>query len=281
MKVTGFKLLKDGKAGMEVEGIDFVDSGINKVLFKDGFKRTRHFPLSLDLRTAVNVLKYPFLVGTEHWQGFFGPYMREDYLRPDHRQEYVDNPAYLQLKNMWDATSIQRCTIEGGSYKITGELRCDMCLVKATVVVNADDDHSLYSFVQEALVVIMNMIDQTLNVPQMAIGGGAAIRGIIQEMHGQEIPDGMSDQDAFIVMMRTAQSKGMGIVLDDNSLAQLAAGIEDEDLTQEVQQMPEEKQEMDNRKIYEIPAEDEAEVVSETTKDESIFKQEPSEDDLI
>jgi predicted nucleotidyltransferase component of viral defense system len=39
----------------------------------------------------------------------------------------------------------------------------------------------------------------------------------------------MSDEDAYLMLVRTASKKGYGIVLDDNVLAQLAANIPEEE----------------------------------------------------
>lgn len=277
MKITGFKLLKDGKAGIEVEGVDLVESGVNKVMFRDNVKRTRNFPLSPQLRNAVNVLRYPFLVGTEYWQSTFASYMKEDFSRPDRKDMFINSPDYKRLINMWDSVTIQRCVIENGSYKVTGELNCEMSIVKAVVLIHSDNDHSLYSFVQEALTNIVDMIDQTLSLPQIAIGGGQAIREIIEGMHGEDIPDDMTDEEAFITMVRTAQKKGYGIVLDDNSLAQLTIGLGEGEDENDIPQIPILPQFTETEEdLTEV-----ATVVSSETSDEGIFQQQPEEEVIL
>lgn len=232
MKITGIKLIKNGAAGIEVEGIDLVSSGNERAMFKDDVKRTRRFPLSLQLRNAINVLNYPFLVGTEHWKPEFAQRMKDDFSGPNYKDGDPTEKLFKTVTSFWQSTQITRVTMEKGNYKLAGEIACQMCTVKATVSVAPDCDHSLYSYVQDALNHIVELVDQTLNLPQLAIGSPEEMRAIYSQISKNEddyIPEDADPNEAFLQLMQTAGKKGFGIVLDDNMLAQLAEHTDEED----------------------------------------------------
>jgi hypothetical protein len=302
MKITGFTLIKGGTAGISVEGIDLVASGNDRAMFKDDLKRTRKFPLTVQLRKAIAVLNYPFLVGTEHWKPEFAQRMREDFSSPDYKSDPAEK-IFKTLNSFWQSTQITKCAIDKGNYKITGEIACQMCTIKATVSVAPDNDHSLYSLVQDALENIVRMIDQTLNLPQLALGTTDEIREIYNQVSKDTedtLDEGMNPDDAFLSLMKLAQGKGYGIVLDDNMLGQLAAHVPDEDaammggstfkidedlpeldealgLDPEAQIQFENDLAMEQIEIENAQAFDTAKIKSMQTKDPSIFVQEPEE----
>jgi hypothetical protein len=226
MKITGFKLLKKGTAGIEVEGVDMVDGGDHKTMFLDGVKRTRNFPLSMAIRKAVQCLNYPFLVGTEHWDIGFAQFMKDDFTGPDKKLYDPKQQLSKRLSSFWDSCQIVSCQLEAGNrYKIIGEIYCSLCTVKATVVIEEASDSSLHSFVDEAIGKIMDLVQETLSLPMAALAGSSNIRDLFNEMSDpdeQGEADDMSDDEAFVAMMTKARTKGFGIVLDDNSLSQFA-----------------------------------------------------------
>jgi hypothetical protein len=260
MKINGFKLLKKGTAGIEVEGIDVVDSGDHKTMFLDGVKRTRNFPLSMAIRKAVQVLNYPFLVGTEHWDVGFAQFMKDDYSGPDKKLYDPKEPLSKRLASFWDSCQILSCKMEAGNrYKIIGEIYCNLCTVKATVTIEEASDSSLHSFVDEAIGKIMDLVQDTLSLPMAALGSPSDIRQIFDELSDVDEKggsDSLSDDEAFVAMMSKARTKGFGIILDDNSLSQFALNVQNM-----------EKEESDNTESTN------AVLGSLETKEPSIFKE--------
>lgn len=232
MKITGFKVLKGGMGGIKVDGIDLVESGTDRAMFKDTVSRTRTFPLSLQLRNAIAVLNYPFLVGTEHWRQEFAEYMRDDFSSPDRKKGNPMEKTFKTLISFWDSAKIVQCTVEKGNYKITGEVACEMCTIKAIVNVIPSNEYSLYSFVESAIVEIVRLVEQTITTPQLALNTAEQIREVYDKVASdddEKFFDNMDAGDAYLMLMRTAKKKGFGIVLDDNLLAELAASTEASD----------------------------------------------------
>lgn len=269
MKITGFKLLKNGIGGIEVEGIELAGTSNSHIMFRDSVKRTRKFPLTQTLRLAVQMLNYPFLVGAEYWRTEFARFMKDDYSAPERKGENLNESNFKKLITFWESSKVEKVSIEKGLYKIQGSVEFSMCVVKATVLIDPNDDHSLYSFVEETLSDIVKLIEQTITAPQAGLGTGEEIREIVSRISSSsddEIPDDMSDEEAYLHMMKTAQKKGYGIVMNDNMLAMISEGIKH-------------TEEEDEPETFKLDAGDEpddepAEVVSATTKDESIFKDE-------
>lgn len=288
-------MIKGGTAGISVEGIDLVSSGNERAMFRDDLKRTRKFPLSMQVRKSITVLNYPFLVGTEHWKPEFAQWMQDDYSAPNYKEGNPSEKVFKTLTSFWQSTQITKCTIDKGNYKLTGEIACQMCTIKATVCVAPDSDHSLYSYVQDALNNIVEMIDKTLNLPQLALGSTEEIREIYDQVSKDEedtLEDGMDPNDAFLSLMKLAQGKGYGIVLDDNMLGQLAEHVsegeggeqddegafkigdtEDPELDEVLELDPQVQEQFEQ----DLAEEGLTEIKSLQTKDESIFQQEAEE----
>ena len=280
MRITGFKLLKGGIGGIEVTGVELVDSGASKVMFKDDVTRIRRFPLSVPLRNAIAALNYPFLVGTEYWQKSYVKFMREDFSRPNRDDKFIGDPTFVELVSFWDACKMNKCTFEKGMYKMTGEFDFDISTVKAVVSIASGDDNSLYSFVEETLQSIVEMIDQALHLPQLALGTGEEIRGILHEFSQKEedeLPEAMSRDDAYMELMRRASKKGYGIVMDDNMLSLMAENVPGEDDDTELDKLMGTKGNAPKGIVEEFVQFNESaeDIVSMTTKDGSIFIQEP------
>jgi hypothetical protein len=269
MKITGFKVLKGGIGGIEVKGIDLVNTGVAHAMFKDEVSRIRKFPLNVQLRNSIVSLNYPFLVGTEHWRSEFAAYMQTDFNRLNRRDEYVLLEPFKRLVTLWEACNILKCELQKESYKITGQILFDSCTIQATVLISPDDDHSLYSFVDERLCDIVKLIDQHLNLPQNALGTGADIREMIHKISNAEeddIADNLTIEEAYVSLMKTASKKGYSVVMDDNMLSLLSHNIPDTEVEDDVM------------KLTNVV---DAEKVSDETKDGSIFQQEPIEEDII
>lgn len=268
MRITGFKLLKNGNGGIEVDGYDLVETGMGRSAFKDTVKRIRNFPLTTVLKNAVSVLKYPFLVGTEHWRSEYANFMKPDFSAPNRNDEFLNEPNFKRLVSFWESSSVVKCSIDKGVFKISGEVECSMGVVKATIFIEPGTDTSLYSFVEEALVVIRDLVEQTLNLPQIALTTGSEMREIIHRLdpNGEDLDDDLTDEQAFMLMMDSAKKKGYAVMLDDNTLSMITQGIPDEvdDETFMIQA------------TEQVPVDIEpADVASMQTKDEGIFQQEP------
>lgn len=274
MRITGFKLLKNGNGGIEVDGYDLVETGMGRSAFRDTVKRTRNFPLTMTLKNAVSVLKYPFLVGTEHWRTEYAQFMKPDFTAPNRSDEFLNEPNFKRLVSFWESTNVVKCSIDKGVFKISGEVECSMGVVKANILVEPGTDTSLYSFVEEALVLIRDLVEQTLSLPQVALTSGTEMREIIHRLDpdGDEPDDDLTDEQAFMLMMDSAKKKGYAVMLDDNTLSMITQGIPDDPddetfLLGAKEQLPQ----------FTEGVEDMADVASLQTKDEGIFQQEPEE----
>lgn len=267
MRITGFKLLKNGNGGIEVDGYDLVETGMGRSAFRDTVKRTRNFPLTTSLKNAVSVLKYPFLVGTEHWRTEYAIFMKPDFTAPNRSDEFLNEPNFKRLVSFWESTNVVKCSIDKGVFKINGEVECFMGVVKANILIEPGTDTSLYSFVEEALVLIRDLVEQTLSLPQIALTTGTEMREIIHRLdpEGNEPDYDMTDEQAFMLMMDSAKKKGYAVMLDDNTLSMITQGIPDD---------PDDETFLIGTK-EQVPIEDMADVTSIQTKDEGIFQQEP------
>ena len=168
-----------------------------------------------------------------------------------------------------------KCSIDKGTFKISGTIQCSMAVVKADVLVEPGTDTSLYSFVEEALILIRDLVEQTLSLPQVALTTGTEMREIIHRLdpNGNEPDDDMSDEQAFMLMMDSAKRKGYAVMLDDNTLSMITQGIPDS---------PDDEDIFTLGKHEEVPnEEDVADLASLQTKDESIFQQEPESEEVI
>lgn len=272
MKITGFKLLKEGNGGIEVDGYDFVETGIGRTAMKDTIKRTRNFPLTSVLKNAVSVLKYPFLVGTEHWRSEYASYMKPDFSAPLRDERFINDPTFKRLISFWESSNIVKCSIDKGVFKVCGVIACSMATVKADVFISPNTDTSLYSFVEESLNTIRELVDQTLNRPQLALTSGTEMRDIMHRLEpdADDFSDDLSDEEAFLAIMNSAKKKGYSVMLDDNTLSMISQGIPDETDDETFKLTATEQIPVDEPII-----EESADVASLETKDKGIFQQEP------
>ena len=275
-RITAFKLLSNGKKGFEITGTDCtVADESNRFLHQDAIIRTRKFPIPTGIRAKVKSLAYPFLVYTDYWRSEYQPLMFHGHTAPNPDLLTDDNESDItKLINIWNRVKINGCSSSGDNIIIDGEVVFGGFSLKGKIVVSKEDDHALYSFVEESFISILEMLSSLISKPKLDFSPNE-ISEVMESMNSNIDPD--SDDDALLQMLKGAEQKGFGIVLDDNLLTQLAEHSENE-VSKSVEDSKDANSESDS-KIIEKTSEEviepesmDSEIASVTTKSEDLFE---------
>lgn len=227
-RVTAFKLKAGGNKGFELTGTDFsaADSS-NSIVYRDKVKREREFPIPAGIKSNVKSLAYPFLVYTDYWRSEYQPLMFQGHSAPNPDLLTNENEKEMtSLLNIWGRVKIIGCESSGDDIKIEGEIVFKGYSLKGKIVVSREDDHALYTFVEDAFVGILELLSSLIGKPQLDFSPNE-ISEVMESMNSNIDPD--SDDDALLQMMKEAEKKGFGIVLDDKLLSQLSEHSESDE----------------------------------------------------
>ena len=152
MKLKKFSLINGGRGGIVIEADEYLASGNNHQIIDD-VKRTRKLPLSYDLLTEVDGLKYYFLVLTGHWIDSYNKYYDSELKMPKPFGDEEASKVHAILKSLWDRTTITGAAADYKGFTLKGTVSViDKKPVKISTPKITDEDD--FGFYEECLTVL-------------------------------------------------------------------------------------------------------------------------------
>ncbi len=236
MKITKFKLLREGREGIEIEAKEYLGQGKWKVV--DEVKRKRTLPLSDDLLDDIRKLKYFFLNLTGHWipvyNQFYDPEART--LLP---VENEPKKIQLHLKDLWNNTTITGAKAGADGFLLTGKIETveDKVMGLSTPFITADDDIGFFTECSKILDKIAHSISDYVTSVNIPIKQG------VEKLDPEAITDKTKEEIAEMVT-ELFHEKGAIIMMNDNGQDKLenSTTVHESKKSIDSQNMPEAKE---------------------------------------
>lgn len=235
MQVNSFKLIGGGFGGIEIEANEYLNSG-NNVSIVDGVKRKRKIPLSKELLSKVQMLRYAFLNLTGHWVNGYSAYMDSD-LRGLKSTEFDSeerrDSKWNELYSLWNRTLIDEVKISGGGdgFKIKGriDITIDKHVVITTPVVYIDDDFSFFTMTIDLLNDICSDIISFINSASTPISAREFVKQLYSGDDDKILEsDQKSDSELISDMIENLEKRGAIVIMENgdyDSLPSAGSGV--------------------------------------------------------
>lgn len=277
MEITKFKLLDDGRTGVEVWGKEVSSSNLsgNQMNVIDDMSRKRRIPLKRSLRMEIDKLKYFFLSMAGYWVTPYDKYFDHDTLSPaimsEGKQTAEQGKTLIILKDLFNRTTITGVSklddgfIITGSVEVFGNKKMGLATPKLTEDDENPFDSGFYNHALDEINAIFGMISEFIGKSEMTLE--QALFMLINHGMDTKQAEEMPEDEAIRMALDLLEGKGF-VVLTETDIQE---AVKDNKKKKEKKTAPEPEVVIDPEP--EFVADNEPEFVAEEQEDWSDGKQ--------